>query len=276
MLNVVTGGSGDPPLLLTPGMAGTAHDWLPVVEDLARRHRLLRVERPGLGSAPPRAGVPSLREEAGALAAVAADVPGGVVLVAHSVAGLHAEAMTRCHPELVRGLVLLDPSCGPGRPGRPQRWRGAAERCGRAFADGAQHLGVTARLGPAAWSLLARGQTSRPVPEEVRRRGRAAFRSATAWTAAWQEYLAYPGMLGDLAALRQRTRFPAVAVRILTATAGTPSPAARRWRRCHRRLAGVLRAEHELLPAARHHLAWERPDRVVAAVAAVAGSGAAR
>lgn len=271
MLNVLTSGAGEPALLLTSGMAGAAYDWLPVVEPLARHRLVLRVERSGLGAAPPRFGLPDLRGEAEKLAGVAATCPGGVVLVAHSVAGLHAEAMSRLYPTLVRGLVLLDPSCGRVRRVGPRWWRSVAERFGRALANGADLLGLTGLLGPALWSAAARGQTSPPVPAPVRLQGRAAFRSATALTAAWQEHLAYQGMINDLATLRTCAPFPSIPARILTATGGMSAPMARRWRQCHRRHAAALLAGHEVLPEARHHLVWDRPDRVLRAITTVAG-----
>lgn len=269
-INVVTDGAGEPALLLTPGMAGAAYDWIPIVEQLAPRHRLLRVERPGLGAGAPRSGLPSLRTEADRLAQVA-EKESGVIVVAHSVAGLHAEAMIRLHPELVRGLVLLDPSCSRPRTALPAWWLSGAERAGRRLARGAQLLGLTAPVGPVLWSAAARGQTSRPIPEQVRARGRATFRSAAALTATWQENLAYQTMINDLAALRETSAFPAIPVRVLTATRGMPTRLARRWERCHHDIAETMNARHEIVTDARHHLVWERPGKVLETIATVTG-----
>ena len=105
----------------------------------------------------------------------------------------------------------------------------------------------------------------------MRAAGRARFRSPAAITAAWQEYLAFEPMLRDLAALRQRTTFPAVPVWILTAVGGMRTNPAMQWMKCHTRLARLLGGRQRLLPNSRHHLAWECPDVVMETIEAVAG-----
>ncbi|MFC7339905.1 alpha/beta fold hydrolase [Saccharopolyspora griseoalba] len=253
-----------PTVLLTSGMAGAAHDWELVLPALSALHRVHRLERPGLDGGAPRSGLPSLHEEADRLGA-AAERHGGAVVVAHSVSALHAEAMGRRHPRSLRGLVLLDPSCGsaPPRPGRPLRAAGAVGR---------HAASCVAPLGPAIWAAVARSQTSRPLPPAVRAAGRARFRSPNAITAAWQEYLAFGPMLRDLAALRQRATFPPVPVRVLTAVGGMRASTAVRWTRCHIRLARLLGGCHRLLPDSRHQVAWDCPDVVVETIEAAMGS----
>lgn len=249
-----------PTVLLTSGMAGAAHDWEPVLPALSARHRVHRLERPGLDGCPPRRGLPSLHDEADRLAA-AADRHGGAVVVAHSVSALHAEAMGRRHPRSLRALVLLDPSCGSAPP-RPEWPLLAAEALGRRAAT------CLAPFGPALWTAGARAQTSRPLRQAVRAAGRARFRSPAAITAAWQEYLAFEPMLRDLAVLRHQTTFPPVPVWILTAVGGMRTSAAVRWTRCHTRLARLLGGSHRLLPDSRHQVAWECPDVVVETIEA--------
>lgn len=252
-----------PVVLLTPGMGGAAYDWELVQPSLAERYRVVPVERPGLDGGEPRRGLPALAEEADRLA-TAADRCGGAVVVAHSAAALHAEAMGRLHPRSLLGLVLLDPSCGEGAPTAARTLR-TAEGLGRRAAP---HL---TRWGPALWTAIAHSQTSRPLPAAVREAAHVRFRSPAAIAAVWQEYLAFEPMLRDLAALRERTVFPAVPVRVLTGTGGMRTAAAVGWMRCHLRLAQLLAGHQRLLPTSRHHLAWERPHEVLASVESVMG-----
>lgn len=265
-------GDAGPALLLTAGMAGAHYDWEPIAGRLAVDHRVLRLDRPGLGSSAARDHLPTLCEEVAHLAA-AADrwAPHGAVVVAHSVSALHAEALGRLHPDTLRGVVLLDPSCEPPRPVRPDWLLRYSEAVLRTLVGGVERVGLTTMLGPALWSAGAQMQTNGPIPRDVEHAGRATFRNGAAVVAACQELLAFRGMITDLHTLRAQTTFPAVPVRILSATAGMTSSAATRWLRCHDRLADTLNAGHHVLPEARHQLVWESPDAVVDAIAAVTG-----
>jgi hypothetical protein len=141
----------------------------------------------------------------------------------------------------------------------------------RALVTGAERARVLGALGPALWSAIARTQVIGPVPDEVSRLGRAAFRECAPIVATAQEVLAFDAMNTDLHALRDRAAFPPIPVLILSATAGMPSAAAVRWLRCHSRLAETLRARHRILPGARHPLVWEAPGSVLDEIAGVVG-----
>lgn len=284
-VHVVADGSGRPPLLLTAGLGGAWYDWSPLMPHLPAAHRIVRVDRPGLGGSPGHGRVPTLRRESELLAAVIEDCcEQGAIVVAHSLAGLHAEALARSRPDLVRGLVLVDVSNGPSgvRPtgtttprqvpirGTPTEPGTAAARAAWGLAELADRTGVSARIGPQAFAAALRLLTHGPPPDAVLTAGRRTFRSAEPAAAAWCELIAYRRTVLDLAALR-RTDFPSIPAHVLTATGDLGRRSGLRWIERQQALAVELGARHRVVAEAGHFLAWHRPDAVAAAVDDVVG-----
>ena len=107
-------GSG-PPVLLLGGCGVPAELWAPVVERLPGA-TVVRLERAGGGGTRWPGRLPDLAGEVAVLAALLAELDGPAVVAAHSMAGPHAEALTRLHPDLVARLVLVDSSVARDRP----------------------------------------------------------------------------------------------------------------------------------------------------------------
>lgn len=284
-VHVVEDAAGDPPLLLTSGLGGAWYDWSPLMPHLPTGHRLLRLDRPGLGESPGHGGLPTLDREVELLAGVIERFcDAGAVVVAHSLAGLHAEALARTRPELVRGLVLVDVSNGPpgaGRPtgatsrlapvrGAPTDPSTATARLAWSLAGLTDRTGISPHLGPPSFTAALRLLAHGPIPDSVRTAGRRAFSSAEPAAAAWCELLAYRRTILDLSALR-RTDFPAIPGSVVTAIGDLPRGAGQRWIERHRALATELGARHRVVPDAGHFLAWHRPATVAAAVDDVLG-----
>jgi pimeloyl-ACP methyl ester carboxylesterase len=108
-----------PPLLLVHGGGDAAFEWVPILEDLARRHRVLAVDRPGHGLADPfdytgvdvlEHAVVFLREILAALELDTVDIAG------NSLGGLWSVALALEHPERVSRLALV------GAPPGVTRW----------------------------------------------------------------------------------------------------------------------------------------------------------
>ena len=164
-VHVVESGPPDGvPLLLTSGLGGAWFDWAPAVALLRDRYRVTVFDRPGLGLSPAAAARPTLRRDTAILAALAERAGPPVIVLAHSMAAFHAEALARLRPGLVRGMVLADPSHERG-PRADVRL--AAALTPLVAAAGAV-LGAT-RLARVAGPL---GRRLRPPPDQPRRRGR--------------------------------------------------------------------------------------------------------
>jgi pimeloyl-ACP methyl ester carboxylesterase len=262
LLHVVVSGNPDGlPVLLSGGLGAAWFDWDLVADELADGHRLIRFDRAGTGTSGEADGVPSLRSAVRELAELAETVGARVTLVAHSMAALHAEALARIRPELLRGLVLVDPSYEPDLRVRLR----LANVLAPAYRMAGAVLDVTrlARvLGPLArrWSVRRASVRGEVVPEaeiiEVYGRGRVLAEIAL-------ENQAYREMASDLVALRSRRPFPQIPLVVLTATAdGGPASAHDRAELAAMSPLG----RHVELPESRHMVPFDRPDAVAEAV----------
>jgi pimeloyl-ACP methyl ester carboxylesterase len=270
--NIVAAGrgrAGDPPVLLSSGLGGAWFDWRPVMDLLRDRYRVIAFDRPGLGGSPPGWAAPTLAGEAARLAELAGlAAPGGgrVVVAAHSWAAFHAEALARTRPDLVAGLVFVDPSCESAA--RPRRHlspllvpflRGIGALAG---ASGAARL-----LGPPAHGMVMRRISGHPPapPAAIR----AVYGRGSVVGAALVENATYGEMAGDLVALRRVRPFPEIPLTVLTALGGMRSAARRRaWIDCHRRLAWMSPYGRQVtVDGAGHLLQADRPEAVAEAVA---------
>lgn len=114
-------------VLFVHGSPGTWDGWKGFLEDPALRSaaRLLAVDRPGFGGSERGHAVPSLAEQAAALARVLDGEPGPpAVVVGHSLGGPIAARLAMDRPDLVAGLLLVAPSIDPGE--ERHRWYNVA------------------------------------------------------------------------------------------------------------------------------------------------------
>ncbi|WP_194292193.1 alpha/beta fold hydrolase, partial [Streptomyces jumonjinensis] len=109
--HVVAEGSG-PVCLLSAGLTLGWFDWDPVVPLLTPHRTVVRFDRPGHGLSAAAVAAPSAAGEARRIAGVldALGLDGPATVVGHSIAGFHAEAFARLHPERTASLVLVDSS----------------------------------------------------------------------------------------------------------------------------------------------------------------------
>jgi pimeloyl-ACP methyl ester carboxylesterase len=108
-LNYSEAGDGRPTLILIQGWASRLDHWQPIVTPLARHHRVLRLDLRGHGRSEASADGYSMRQFADGTAALARSrriresVIGG-----HSMGSTVALELTRLHPRLVAGVVIVD------------------------------------------------------------------------------------------------------------------------------------------------------------------------
>ncbi|MFL6056784.1 MAG: alpha/beta fold hydrolase [Actinoallomurus sp.] len=263
-LHVVSEGTGSPPLLLSAGLGGAWFDWIPVVALLRDEHRVIAFDRPGLGGSPPVRRELTLRAEADRLAGLARWAGAPVIMVAHSFAGFHAEAFARLHPELVGGMVLVDPSAEPRTP-RYARPLTRLEPLARLAGTVAGTTGFARVAGPAVHGLAMRMMTARgnvAPPEFVQ----AVCTRGHVLGTLLAEDTAYRRMAADLLTLRRHRAFPDIPVRVITAL-GDMRGGRDAWRRAHADLAGLSpRGRQTVLPDVGHLVQIDRPEAVAEAV----------
>lgn len=265
---VQSGPPGAPVVLLTSGLGGAWFDWQPVIEELAG-YRVVCFDRPGTGLSPPALSRPSLRREVRLLAALADWAGPPVTVVAHSMAGFQAEALARIHPELVRGLVLADPSY------EDSTWsdvriaaavQPALYLAGRAFGL----TGIPWLAAPHVRRSLLRF-TSRRKPPVPNGTVRAVYGRGTVLGTLLAENAAYREMAADVLALRKRLPFPPIPLVVLTALADITDPQkAASWSAGHRELAAMSPHGRQLdLPDSLHLVQLDRPDAIAEAVTGI-------
>jgi pimeloyl-ACP methyl ester carboxylesterase len=101
-----------PAVLIDSGLGGSSIEWARVAADLEDEFTLIRYDRPGFAWSP--GSECDRRAQAAATRLISLlrvlDVEGPVILVGHSLGGLHVRVAAALAPELIGGLVLVDPS----------------------------------------------------------------------------------------------------------------------------------------------------------------------
>jgi pimeloyl-ACP methyl ester carboxylesterase len=252
-----------PPIVLLGGCAVPSYDW-DFVADLLPDLALVRLDRPGLLGSPWPDELPQLAAEVGTLEALL-ETTGPAILVAHSIAGFHAEALVRRRPDLVVGLVLADGSVElkPRQP-RPRRgWLRVARLVRRAMAVPA--LGLPASF---LQRFLVAAQSHRTLTEPVSLLTRQTFRDPDAIANVLAEQAAYSQQAWDLARLRESHAWPQTSTIVLTAA----EKGGARWIAEQAQLAALLGARHVVIEDSRHLIMIDRPDVVAQVVRGLRGN----
>jgi pimeloyl-ACP methyl ester carboxylesterase len=115
------GGPADAPLLLlVHGLGGSAVNWAAIAPELAMDHRVLAIDLAGFGRTQPQGRSTHIRDNERLLARFVERVCGQpVILVGNSMGGLISILLAADRPDLVAGLVLVDPAVPVGVKARP-------------------------------------------------------------------------------------------------------------------------------------------------------------
>jgi pimeloyl-ACP methyl ester carboxylesterase len=110
------GGEG-PPFLLVHGLGGSLLNWMTVAPALSRAGRTVALDLPGFGSSATAGRSVSIEAQVGTVNRFIERVVGGpCTLIGNSMGGLISATLAATHPEVVAGLVLVDPVL-PRTPG---------------------------------------------------------------------------------------------------------------------------------------------------------------
>lgn len=165
----VHGATGSPVVLLAGG-AASSHGFFPGLVEALEGHRVVELDRPGTGLAKGD-GPARLASGSAAVASVVRDLGEPAVVVGQSLGGLVALQFAADHPELLAGLVLLEPT-----PVDMPELVPLLTRVLAVLSLPGRLPGVGRRLDLLVWRLL--GLRFRTAPE-ARASREAMFRSAT-------------------------------------------------------------------------------------------------
>ncbi|MCX6133893.1 MAG: alpha/beta hydrolase [Ignavibacteriales bacterium] len=104
-------GVGYPTVVIESALGGVSAEWWSIQDELAATTRVLTYDRAGYGWSAP-SDEPRFSESVAAelkQLVDALEITGPVVLVGHSIGGLYVNHFARLYPELVGGIVLIDP-----------------------------------------------------------------------------------------------------------------------------------------------------------------------
>jgi pimeloyl-ACP methyl ester carboxylesterase len=264
-------GEGGPTMVLEAGMGGWSQDWSLVQARLATQGRVCSYDRAGYGwsDADPaardgRAMVEQLRS-----ALAAARIDGPYLLAGHSMGGLLVGLYARSYPREVAGLAFVD-AVGRDYAAQflPRTYADFRASLGRllAVADMLAPFGLPQALGQPASLVAARlpaAQRASAVDFSLRPRQYAALRAENA------------GFDAMLAQARRAGPLPHVPTVVLSSSAvrdfppGIDSGALRvAWQLNQDSIAREAGVRRVILNDTGHYLHVERPDAVVAALAA--------
>lgn len=257
-------GDGPAIVVLEPGAGVPTTTWFPVLPDLTRQARVIMYDRAGYGGSD-RAPRLSLQGSLGDLEAVVAAVGGGgpCVLVGHSWGGLLVQMLALARPDLVSGLVLVDPANEQSWLALPsQDLEQAArsdqdldlEECVAEQAAMAEEISLSTSDDPEVRSLLIRADTAYAATEQQIRDSAAELPLLVA-------------SLGELVERRGAAQPAAVPSVLLTAVKERPEPYRGLAIDGQTRLAATMpRARHQIIEDAGHYIHIDQPHYVIDAV----------
>ena len=109
-LRRVEAGSGEPAVVLEAGLNGGAAGWQSVIPLLAPHVRVVAYDRAGMGRSDPAPGLVTIDRQIDDLSTVITELDAGpCVLAGHSWGGILVQMLAYRRPDLVAGLVLVDP-----------------------------------------------------------------------------------------------------------------------------------------------------------------------
>jgi len=256
-----------PAVFAETGLGGVAADWVPVAAELDDRAAVWAADRPGLGWSEPRPdgdrGVTGflerlelLREQSG--------VQGPTVLAGWSMGALYVMAAAALRPDLVSGLVLVDPSHPDearrfGDPSMSQTGRVALLTAARMSSfGGAAFAGIPGRR----YVLRSGSQLGRSLPPDT-----LTFASARAGRAIFEELANFSLRCDELAAVVAEHPLPDTPCVVLTATERPDAEGPEAWAELHRDLVGWFpQGELREVTGSTHQMTVDRPDAVAAAI----------
>jgi pimeloyl-ACP methyl ester carboxylesterase len=260
-------GSGLPAVVLDAALGEPGSlAWAGVMPLVAPRARVVAYDRAGLGASDPVWPL-TLAAQVGDLVAVAGETGGRCVLGGHSWGGLLAQLVALSHPELVAGLVLVDPAeedfLAALPPGEIQREIASGQAILDQYADGTLPDTVRDMFWPFAQRLTA----DRRLQALILGAYVSCYASPSQARMVADEKRLVVESLPLIRHLRTGRTLPDVPVVVFSATTGRSSDQRETWTALHARLAAsVPRGKHVVLADTSHATNQERAAEIAEAV----------
>ena len=264
-VRIVDGGSGDlPPVFFDAALGTPLEEWALVAPAVAARRRVTLWDRPGIGES----------DEGGtvtgpALVALVAEVlrtrASPSVLVGHSLGALHMLCVALEHPDLVCGLVLVEPS----HPDQRTRL-GASQDPALLVANAAGALPQPVR--GALGSVIAFAGSLLPLDQRTRAMTDLAPLVARRLAAVNQEHASTEVLFSYAAELLQGKTLGDLPTEVLTGSHNFSDDDSLRaeWRAMHDELAALSSQGSRHLVECGHNVPFADPAAVIEAVERVA------
>jgi pimeloyl-ACP methyl ester carboxylesterase len=268
VLRWVEAGSGSPAVVLDAGLGEPGSlAWAGVLPAVAGHTRVIAYDRAGTGASDPVSPL-TLDGEIGDLAALVSEAAGGCcVLAGHSWGGLLAQLAAFRHPDLVAGLVLVDPADEEILAAIPWVMRAAMSAPGN-VALLAYRLGLLGRVIRGAFGPFARRLTADPHLQSLILDAYAScYTKRTQVRMLRDENRLSSTAIADIRQTRSASALPDVPVVVLSATKGLPKGIRGRWTKRQASLtATAAGGEHIIAAGTGHAIHQERPEQVTTAI----------
>jgi pimeloyl-ACP methyl ester carboxylesterase len=266
-LRWVEAGSGGPVVVFDAALGEPGSlAWAGVLPAVAEHTRVIAYDRAGVGASDPVSPLTAEGEVADLAALVSQAGQGRCVLVGHSWGGLLAQLVAFSHPDLVAGLVLVDPAHEETSAAVPWPLRAVLSAAGHA-ALLLHRLGLAGRMVRGTFGPFARRLTSDPQLQALILDAYASCYSKRTQV----QMLRDENRLGTTAIpyirqVRATSALPDVPVVVLSATKGLPKNMRGRWTKRQASLTETAACQHLIAQDTGHAIHQERPEQVTTTV----------
>jgi len=266
-LRWVEAGAGGPAVVFDAGLAepGTLA-WAGVLPGVAEHTRVIAYDRAGVGASDPVSPLTVEGEVADLAALLSQAGQGRCVLVGHSWGGLLAQLLAFSHPDLVAGLVLVDPAHEETAAAMPWPMRAALSAPGH-IALLVHSLGLGGRIVRGSFRPFARRLTSDPQLQAlILDAYTASFSKRTQVKMLRDEDRLFTTAIPHIRHIRATSALPGVPIVVLSATKGLPKGIRGRWTNLQAEVTQTAGGQHLIGEGSGHAIHQERPQLVTTTV----------
>lgn len=267
-LRWVEAGSGTPTVVFDAALGEPGSlAWAGVMPLVAARTRVVAYDRAGIGASDPVSPL-TLDAQVGDLTAVLRQAGNGpCVVVGHSWGGLLAQLVAFGRPDLIAGLVLVDPAAEKFLASLPPE----ELQHGITFGETILEQHASDELAAAVrdiFGVFARRLTEdQPLQALILDAYASCYANQSQARMVRDEHRLVSESLPGIRQSRTGGALPDVPVVIFSATTGRPAPEREMWTGCHAALAASIPGgKHIVLPDTGHAVNQERPAEIAEAI----------